>query len=99
MKLNLPVILLNGMPLMPEATLKLEFSDVTSKNIIEESELFHDRKIFVVAVSKDEKKEYNLPRIGVVAKIMKKLILPKGKVMVELKGVSRAYVIQYIKGS
>lgn len=99
MKLNLPVILLNGMPLMPEATLKLEFADATSKNIIEESELFHDRKIFVVAASKNEKKEYDLPRIGVVAKIMKKLILPNGKVRVELKGVSRASVIQYIKGS
>lgn len=99
MKLNLPVILLNGMPLIPEATLKLEFADTTSKNIIEESELFHDKKIFVVAANKDEKKEYDLPKIGVVAKIMKKLILPNGKVRVELKGIFRASVIQYIKSS
>ena len=50
MKLNLPVILLKGTVLMPYNEIKLEFEDEPSKSIIDESELFHNNKLFVVTV-------------------------------------------------
>ena len=33
--------------ILPEAEIKLEFEDEVSKGIIEESELFHDKKYFL----------------------------------------------------
>lgn len=98
MKLNLPVIILNGTVLLPNTELKLELQDEISKNIIDESELFHDKKILVVTkTSLDENILINeLPKIGTITKISKKLLLPNGNVRVTLKGIARANVINYL---
>ena len=48
MNFNLPVIVLRGTILMPEAEIKLEFEDEVSKNIIDESKLFHDNNLLIV---------------------------------------------------
>ena len=49
MNSNLPVILLRGTVLLPEAEIKLEFNDEFSKSIIEEAELFHNKQLLVVS--------------------------------------------------
>ena len=74
MKLNLPVLLLNGTVLMPNDEIKLEFNDELSKNIIDESEYFHDKKIFIVTkLSLEEDISImDLPSIGTIAKITRK---------------------------
>jgi len=101
MKYNLPVILLKGTVLIPQNELKLEFEDELSKNIIDEAEAFHDNKILIVTMSSLEENIIikDLPRIGTVARITRKLELPNGKVRVVLKGRSRASIIEYLNPS
>ena len=66
MKLNLPVIILNRTVLLPSQELKLEFDDQISKGIIDESEFFHNNRVFVVTQNTLENKVQinNLPLIG-----------------------------------
>ena len=101
MKLNLPVIIFTGTVLLPSNEIKLEFEDETSKNLIEEADLFHNNRILVVTrISSSEKflvKE--LPNIGTVAQIIKKLELPNGKIRIVLKGLQRAKVLEYLTPS
>ncbi|MBE6139077.1 MAG: endopeptidase La [Firmicutes bacterium] len=98
MKFNLPVVVLKGTILLPEAEIKLEFDDEVSKNIIDESELFHDNNLLIVTQNGiDENILINeLPRIGTIAHITRKLELPNGKVRVVLKGIKRAHILEYI---
>ena len=98
MKFNLPVIVLKGTIILPEAEIKLEFEDEVSKNIIEESELFHDNNLLIVTQSGiDENIIINeLPHIGTIAHITRKLELPNGKVRIVLKGVKRAQILEYL---
>ena len=98
MKFNLPVIVLKGTIILPEAEIKLEFEDEVSKNIIEESELFHDNNLLIVTQNGiDENIIINeLPNIATIAHITRKLELPNGKVRIVLKGVKRAQVLEYL---
>ena len=98
MNFNLPVIVLKGTILMPEAEIKLEFEDEVSKNIIEEAELFHDNNLLIVTQNNiDENVLLNeLPRIATIAHITRKLELPNRKVRIVLKGVKRGRVLEYL---
>ena len=98
MDLNLPVITLSNIVLMPQDEIKLEFSDEVAKGIVDESQLFHDNNILVVAnLSLDENILISsLPKIGTLAKIIKKIELPNGKVRITLKGIKRAHVLEYV---
>ena len=98
-KADLPVILLKGIVLLPNNELRLEFDNEESKNIIDLSELFHENHILVVSGSdpleeSPDKKE--LPKIGVVSEIIRKIELPNGNVRVVIKGIERAEVFEYL---
>ena len=101
MNFNLPVIILKGTILMPEAEIKLEFDDEISKNIIEESQIFHDNNLLIVTQNSIEEKILlnELPNIGTIAHITRKLELPNGKIRIVLKGVKRANIIEYLNVS
>lgn len=88
---NLPVILLNGTILMPYGEIKVEFSDEASKNIVDEATYFHNNKVLVVTSNSN-----NMPKIGTLATIVKKLELPSGQVRATIKGLERISVIEYI---
>ena len=98
MKFNLPVIVLKGTILMPESEIKLEFDDEISKNIIEESQIFHDNNLLIVTQNNIDENILisELTNIGTIAHITRKLDLPNGKVRIVLKGVKRAKVLQYL---
>ena len=98
MDLNLPVITLSNIVLMPQDEIKLEFNDEVAKSIVDESLLFHDNNVLIVAnLSIDENiLVSSLPKIGTLAKIIKKIELPNGKVRVTLKGMKRAHVLEYV---
>ena len=92
MNQNLPVILLNGTILMPYGEIKVEFSDEASKNIVDEATFFHGNKILVVTQSADKQ----MPRIGTLSTITRKIELPNGQVRATIKGIERINVIEYI---
>ena len=99
MNQNLPAILLNGTILMPYDDIKVEFSDEASKNIIDEADYFHNNEILIVTknyIGKNIITE-SLPNIGTLAKVVRKLELPNGKIRAQIKGIERIEVLEYIK--
>lgn len=98
MQYNLPVIVLNKALLFPCGEIKLEFDDEISKNIIYEAEMFHDNRLLVVTkfLTNEEVDVKDLPPIGILTKISRKIELPNGKVRVSLKGIKRARVLEYL---
>lgn len=100
MKHNLPVILLKGIVMLPNNEIKLDLDSKESKNIIDFSYEFHDSKVLIVPnLNLLEEKPHikELPNYGVIAKVVKKLVLPDGRVRVVLKGLKRAVVLEYLK--
>jgi len=98
-KTQLPVIILRGIVLLPNNDLRLEFDNDISKNIIEESLLFHDSKVLIVnkensleeTISTDD-----LPNIGVLSSISHRLELPNGKTRIIITGIKRVNVDKYL---
>ena len=90
-KYNLPVILLNGIILLPNNKLKLEFdSKNTDNNVIDMSLLFHNNNILVVS-------EYSTNKeIGVLAKIKNNLELPNGNTRIEIVGIKRVKIVEFL---
>lgn len=92
-KYNLPVILLRGLVLLPHNALKLEFDGKNlDNNVIDMSMLFHDNYILVVS-EYDVKKT---PNIGVLSKIESKIELPNGNTRVDIKGLRRVKIIEFM---
>lgn len=99
LKINLPVILLKDLVLLPHNEIRLEFDGSVSKTVLEVAEFFHDNNILIVSQenSLEEIPKINeLPRIGVIAKIIHKLKLPNGNVRVVIKGEKRGKVHEYL---
>ena len=99
MKFSLPTVLLNDNVLFPKGEIKLEFDNDFSKNIISESEFFHDNTLLLTYnLNKLEQapKITDLSNVGIVAKIIHKIDLPNGKTRVILRGVNRAYIHEYL---
>lgn len=100
MKKNLPVLLLKGLILLPNSDIRLEFDNDISKAIIDVAEIFHDNHIMIISRDNplEEQVDINdLPKIGIVGKIVHKLTLPNGKTRVVINGLRRAYVNEYIQ--
>lgn len=99
MKISLPTVLLNNNILFPKSEVKLEFDNEISKNIISEAEFFHDNTILIsYNLNKLEQapKLSDLSNVGVIAKIIHKIDLPNGKTRVIIKGISRAFIHEYL---
>ncbi len=96
----LPVILLKKIILLPNNELRLEFDNDISKNILDESLLHHDNKVFVVTQLdglEEQPDLKDLPLIGITAIIQSRIELPSGKIRVVLVGYKRAIVNDYLK--
>ena len=99
MKLSLPTVLLNNNILFPNNEIKLEFDNELSKNIISESEFFHDNNVLIsYNLNKLEQapKLRDLSNVGVLAKIIHKIDLPNGKTRVIIKGIKRVFIHEYL---
>lgn len=96
--MNLSVIVLKGLVLLPNSEIRLEFSDESSKSLIDIATIFHDNKILVAnAFNKDDSDINSLDDIGVLGIIKNKIILPSGKTRVTIEGKKRVKVDEYIK--
>lgn len=101
-KVNLPVIILKGIILLPSSEIRLEFDNTEKQAVIDIAEMFHDGNILIVNQKNHLEEEIDtrdLPKIGVVARIVHKLELPNGKVRVIIKGLKRASVHEYLNSS
>lgn len=79
--------------MLPQNTLKLEFdSKNTDNSVIDMALLFHDNYILVVS----EYDANNLPKIGVLSKIENNLVLPNGNTRIDIKGLRRVNIIEFL---
>jgi len=98
-KINLPVILLRGIVLLPHSILKLEFDNGINNSILDIAHEFHNDEVLVISptdileeiITKD-----TLPNIGVVAKIGNRIELPNGNVRLDVKGLRRVQIVEYL---
>jgi len=98
MKYNLPVVLLRGLFVLPYNQIKLEFDGKINSNILDEAELFHDNHLLMVMTDNVEESlnKNMLPKVGVVTKIINKIELPNGNVRLDLMGLKRVEIIDYL---
>lgn len=98
MKYNLPVVLLRGIFLLPHNQIKLEFDGKINSNVLDEAELFHDNHLLIVMTSDIDENinKSKLPKVGIITKIENKMELPNGMIRLELEGLRRVEVIDYL---
>ncbi len=90
-KYTLPIIISNGLVLLPTNSVRLEFEETgLASNIVESAEMFHDN---LLAFSLENN------GIGVLSKIESKIKLPNGNIRVDIKGIRRIRILDYIKDS
>lgn len=95
LKTNLPVLIINDNILFPSCEIKLELENSVSKKIATLAESYFNGHLLVVFNDKNNFKEDDLSKMGVIAQIKLKLDMPDGNLRLTLKGISRAKVVEY----
>ena len=99
---KLPVLLLKSFVIFPNQEIKLELNNEISKKIINLANKNFNGQLLVICPL-DEIEESpdveDLPSIGVVAKVVSKLVLPNDNLRVTLKGIRRVAVDSYCNDS
>ena len=95
LKTNLPVLILNDTILFPSCEIKIEIENSTLKKVATLAESYFNGYLFVIYSDKSVVDKNSLPQIGIIAQIKLKLDMPNGSVKLNLKGISRASVLEY----
>lgn len=99
METNLPILYLREIVLLPYNEVRLEFSNIKEKNIINYAEKTYDGHLLLVNLN-DPLEESptidSLPKIGIIGRIKSKIELPNGTLRLVLAGVDRVKIIRYI---
>lgn len=94
----MPVMLLKGLVILPNQEITIELNNELSRRIVKNASLKTEGQVLVVAPT-DAKEENpsvdDLPRVGVIAKIKNKLILPNNAIRITLRGKKRFVVSKY----
>ena len=99
LKTKLPVIVLRNMILLPQGEIKLEIQEEQDKTIIYNALNDHNGYVLLVSprfATLDLKKE-DLPQYGIIGKISSNFELPNGNIRINLLGINRAFVYEYIE--
>ncbi len=91
---NLPVLILNKHVLLPYQELKLDFHEDKTKDIINYACDEYNKKVLVIFSSLDNT-DNDFPKVGVIGKISKKLVLSNGNLRVIINGLNRVQVKSY----
>ncbi len=98
MIINIPVILLKELIILPNQEIKIELKSSLSSRIIKEATLKNDGTVLVVA-PKNETSENpsvdDLPKVGVIAKIKNRIVLPNDNIRITLRGLKRVAIKSY----
>lgn len=98
-KQNLPALILKGIVLLPNNDLKIDLDKNAVKEVLDESEYFHNNKILIVNEIKNIEEQINinnLPKIGVLAKVTHKIEIPNNKIRFEISGIKRVKIKEYL---
>ena len=99
-KTKVPVIVLRNMILLPSGEIKLEIQEMQDKAIIENAIKEHKGYVLLIspkyATLEDIEKD-DLPKYGVIGKISSNFELPNGNIRINLLGINRAHIFDYIE--
>jgi len=95
-KKHLPVILLNGLILLPKNEVELDFQMEEEKHILEKASLFHEGNLLIVCTRKNVKQKEALPRTGIRANI-KEIHTKDSTVHVTLNCIERITILSYLE--
>ena len=96
---ELPVILLKKSVLLPHNELRLELDEDNKKIIIDAAKRHNDKVLVVTQLDHLEENTIieDLPMVGVIANLKKKITLPNHRTRIVLDGLMRAIVTSYAK--
>lgn len=99
MKENIPVLLLKKLTLLPTQEVRIELNNNLSKKIIDLSSLEFNNKVLVILPENTLEESptiTDLPKVGILAYINSKIVLPNNNYRVVLKGLNRVKVNKYL---
>lgn len=98
-KTKLPVIVLRNLVLLPHGEIKLEISNTDDKNIIDNSIKYHDNYVILVSAKgliNENIELTELPNVGIIGKITSNFELPNNHIRINIEGINRASIFNYI---
>lgn len=98
-KTKLPVIVLRNLVLLPHGEIKLEISNADDKNIIDNSIKYHDNYVILVSTKgflNENIELTELPNVGIIGKITSNFELPNNHIRINIEGINRASIFNYI---
>lgn len=98
-KTKLPVIVLRNLVLLPHGEIKLEISNADDKNIINNSIKYHDNYVILVSAKgliNENIELTELPNVGIIGKITSNFELPNNHIRINIEGINRASIFNYI---
>ena len=100
LKTKLPVIVLRNMILLPQGEIKLEIQEEQDKKIIYNGINDHNGYVLLVSpryATLEEMDKDDLPNYGIIGKIGSNFELPNGNIRINLIGINRAFVYNFIE--
>lgn len=98
-KTKLPVIVLRNLVLLPNGEIKLEISNADDKNIIDNSIKYHNNYVILVSTKgliNENIELTELPNVGIIGKIISNFELPNNHIRINIEGINRASIFNYI---
>jgi len=98
-KTKLPVIVLRNLVLLPNGEIKLEISNADDKNIIDNSIKYHNNYVILVSTKgliNENIELTELPNVGIIGKIISNFELPNNHIRINIEGINRANIFNYI---
>ena len=98
-KTKLPVIVLRNLVLLPNGEIKLEISNADDKNIIDNSIKYHNNYVILVSTKgliNENIELTELPNVGIIGKITSNFELPNNHIRINIEGINRASIFNYI---
>lgn len=98
-KTKLPVIVLRNLVLLPNGEIKLEISNADDKNIIDNSIKYHNNYVILVSAKgliNENIELTELPNVGIIGKIISNFELPNNHIRINIEGINRANIFNYI---
>ena len=98
-KTKLPVIVLRNLVLLPHGEIKLEISNADDKNIIDNSIKYHNNYVILVSTKgliNENIELTELPNVGIIGKITSNFELPNNHIRINIEGINRATIFNYI---
>ena len=100
MREKLPILLLKKLILLPNQEIRLEINNEVSKSAIDDAIKNNNSNILVISpinLLEEKPSTSDLPKVGVIGKILTKIKLPNNNYRIIIRGLNRVQVLEYFQ--